>query len=90
MFPIGAKIQYFNDKNNIKAHLQISSFDKELDEFYHRIPLKKGPFEKTKTLSKGKKITEPEQKYAVDNSQIKSIIKPEMKPKNKTKKVIKK
>ena len=80
MFPIGAKIQYFNDKINIKAQLQIPSFDKELDEFYHRIPLKKGPFEKTKTLSKGKKNepVEPEQK----------IVKPEMKPKNKTKKVI--
>lgn len=78
MFPIGAKIQYFNDKMNIKAHLQIPSFDKELDEFYHRIPLKKGPFEKTKTLSKDKKI-KPDQ-VILD-------IKPEMKAKNKTKKV---
>jgi|UniRef100_A0A6C0D0Q1 hypothetical protein len=79
MFPIGAKIQYFNDKINIKAHLQTPSFDKELDDFYHRIPLKKGPFEKTKTLSKGKKIdiVDPEQK----------TVKPEVKPKNKTKKV---
>ena len=82
MFPIGAKIQYFNDKMNIKAHLQIPSFDKELDEFYNRIPFKKGPFEKTKTLSKGKKI-KPEQNVILD-------ITPEMKPKNKTKKVIKK
>ena len=80
MFPIGAKIQYFNDIMNIKAHLQIPSFDKELDEFYHRIPLKKGPFpfEKTKTLSKDKKIK---------HDQVILDIKPEMKSKNKTKKV---
>lgn len=87
MFPIGAKIQYFNDKINIKAYLQIPSFDKELDEFYHRIPLKKGPFEKTKTLSKGKKITQEPQndteKDKLDKGETKSIIK----PKNKTKKV---
>jgi hypothetical protein len=87
MFPIGAKIQYFNDKINIKAHLQIPSFDKELDDFYHHIPLKKGPFEKTKTLSKGKRITAP------DKLDMKSEVKPvidmkyEVKPKNKTKKV---
>ena len=75
MFPIGSKIQYFNDKINIKAQLQIPSFDKELDEFYHRIPLKKEPFEKTKTLSKDKIKPEP----ALDT-----------KPKNKTKKLNKK
>ena len=80
MFPIGAKIQYFNDKINIKAHLQIPSFDKELDEFYHRIPLKKGPFEKTKTLIKGK--NKPEKVILSEN-------KPEIKQKNKTKKIIK-
>jgi hypothetical protein len=85
MFPIGAKIQYFNDKNNIKAHLQILCFDKELDEFYHRIPLKKEPFEKTKTLSKGKKISQDNDsgKDKLDKGETKSVIK----PKNKTKKV---
>ena len=80
MFPIGAKIKYFNDKINIKAHLQIPSFDKELDEFYHNIPLKKEPFEKSKTLMKGKK----KEVIKETNFPIEKI-----KPKNKTKKVIK-
>jgi hypothetical protein len=82
MFPIGAKIQYFNDKINIKAHLQIPSFDKELDEFYHRIPLKKEPFEKTKTLHKGKHT-------GIEKVNLADIV-PQVKPKNKTKKVTKK
>ena len=79
MFPIGAKLKYFNDKNNIKSQLQITSFDKELNEFYHNIPLKKEPFEKSKTLIKGKKNEVTKEAIPIEK----------IKPKNKTKKVIK-
>ena len=51
MFPIGSKVKKFNDKINIKAQLQTTSFDDELNKFYHNTPLKKEPFEKSKTLS---------------------------------------
>ena len=62
MFPIGTKIKKFNDKINIISHLHISDFDKELSQFYNRIPLKKEPFEITdihiqsRSKNKSKKI----------------------------------
>lgn len=43
MFPIGIKTKCFVDKININAHLQCV-IDKEINSFYHHIPLKKEPF----------------------------------------------
>lgn len=43
MFPIGIKTKCFVDKININAHLQCV-IDKEINSFYHYIPLKKEPF----------------------------------------------
>jgi hypothetical protein len=44
MFPVGIKTKCFNDKINISAQLQCA-IDKEINSFYHRVPLKKEPFE---------------------------------------------
>ncbi len=43
MFPIGIKTKCFVDKININAQLQCV-IDKEINSFYHHIPLKKEPF----------------------------------------------
>ncbi len=47
MFPIGTKTKCFVDKINITAQLQCV-IDKEINSFYHHIPLKKEPFDSDK------------------------------------------
>jgi hypothetical protein len=47
MFPIGTKTKCFVDKINITAQLQCV-IDKEINSFYHHIPLKKEPFDYVK------------------------------------------
>ena len=44
MFPIGTKTKCFVDKINITAQLQCV-IDKEINSFYHHIPLKKESFD---------------------------------------------
>lgn len=58
MFPIGTKTKCFVDKINITAQLQCV-IDKEINTFYHHIPLKKESFdhfEKRKSNNITKKI----------------------------------
>ena len=52
MFPIGTKTKCFVDKINITAQLQCV-IDKEINSFYHHIPLKKGPFDHVEKYKKG-------------------------------------
>ena len=62
MFPIGIKTKCYVDKINITAQLQCV-IDKEINSFYHNIPLKKEPFgiyekyQKYKDVKKSNNIT---------------------------------
>ena len=92
MFPIGTKINKFNDKINLIAQLQTSDFDKEIDHFYNRIPLKKEPFE-TQTIEKGINLKSKSKKL-LSKKEIENIktIQSQMhpsQPKHKSKKIIK-
>ena len=51
MIPIGIKKKCFVDKINITAQLQCV-IDKEINSFYHHIPLKKEPFDSDKKYEK--------------------------------------
>jgi len=53
-FPIGTKKKCFIDKINITAHLQCK-LEKEINSFYHNIPLSKTPFDKNKSEKSNKK-----------------------------------
>ena len=92
MFPIGTKIKKFNDKIILISQLQNSDFDKEIDDFYNRIPLKKEPFEKS-ILEKGL-VTKSKSKKLLSKKEIENIKKiqsqiHESSSKNKSKKMIK-
>jgi hypothetical protein len=92
MFPIGTKINKFNDKINLIAQLQISDFDKEIDHFYNRIPLKKEPFEtpiiekEIVSKSKSKKLLSKKEIENIKKIQSEMHVSPS---KNKSKKLIK-
>ena len=96
MFPIVTKIKKFNDKIILISQLQNSDFDKEIDHFYNRIPLKKEPFEKS-ILEKGL-VTKSKSKKLLSKKEIENIKKiqsnmshesHELRSKNKSKKIIK-
>lgn len=56
MFPIGIKKKCFVDKINITAQLQCV-IDKEINSFYHHIPLKKESFDNPRKQRKSNNIT---------------------------------
>lgn len=56
VFPIGIKKKSFVDKINITAQLQ-SAIDKEINSFYHNIPLKKESFDNPYKQRKSNNIT---------------------------------
>ena len=60
MFPIGIKKKCFVDKINITAQLQCV-IDKEINSFYHHIPLKKESFDHP-TQKKSNNITKKNKK----------------------------
>lgn len=73
MFPIGIKIKKFNEKNNITSQLQCM-IDKEINDFYNYIPLKKEPFDKSKKdESKTEKKGQKGQKYQKRETKTKKI-----------------
>jgi len=61
MFPIGIKKKCFVDKINITAQLQCV-IDKEINSFYHIIPLKKETFDNPHKQKKSNNITKKNKK----------------------------
>jgi hypothetical protein len=56
MFPIGIKQKCFVDKINVTAQLQCI-IDKEINSFYHHIPLKKESFDNPYKQRKSNNVT---------------------------------